>query len=269
MNRLFFILLTVALGIFIAYLVFISLVPFHGALQITSVPTSKIYLNGKFVGTTPFCACKSPNILQAGTYNLKLMPQEADLKPFQSKITINPGDVTVVDSTFEKGFSSEGSIITLYPLSDKHSSEIVVSSLPFPALVLLDNKPEGNTPLVIKNLSYGVHELEVSRNGYQTNLIKLLSMPGYELNVIAYLGIDSNLPGGSVFSFTNKISQITILNTPTGFLRVRSGPSLDSSQTGEVLPGQKFTFTAEQNGWIEIKLSNGNLGWISSQYTSE
>lgn len=101
-----------------------------GALQVTSVPKSKVYLDNKLIGTTPFCACDLAQMLSVRDYAIKLVPTEGNLNPYEEKITINKSTLTVVDRTFADNGSSDGSVISLIPLSDKKNVQILVVSLP-------------------------------------------------------------------------------------------------------------------------------------------
>ena len=59
---------------------------------------------------------------------------------------------------------------------------------------------------------------------------------------------------------------IIIKDTPTGFLRVRETPS--GKEITKVLPGEKFELLDESNGWLQISLEDGTLGWVAKQYSS-
>ncbi|MCX6704567.1 MAG: SH3 domain-containing protein, partial [Candidatus Woesebacteria bacterium] len=68
---------------------------------------------------------------------------------------------------------------------------------------------------------------------------------------------------------------IEILSTPTGFLRVRSGPGATGSEIAQVKPGDRYLFLDEDvaTGWVKIQyeapaagLPNGIEGWVSGQY---
>jgi uncharacterized protein YgiM (DUF1202 family) len=71
---------------------------------------------------------------------------------------------------------------------------------------------------------------------------------------------------------------IQILTTPTGFLRVRSGPGATGSEIAQVKPGAQYPFLDEDvaTGWLEIQyevptagLPNGIEGWVSGQYVKK
>ncbi|MGL6107139.1 C40 family peptidase [Romboutsia sp.] len=54
----------------------------------------------------------------------------------------------------------------------------------------------------------------------------------------------------------------------TGTLNVRSGASTSYSVVTKVYSGDKVEILESSNGWYKIKLSNGKIGWASSQYIS-
>lgn len=63
--------------------------------------------------------------------------------------------------------------------------------------------------------------------------------------------------------------QVVILDTPTGFLNVRSGAGTNFAKLTEVNPGEVYDFVAENagnGGWYQIKLSDGSTGWVTRQY---
>ncbi|OGE44326.1 hypothetical protein A3A45_03860 [Candidatus Daviesbacteria bacterium RIFCSPLOWO2_01_FULL_36_8] len=59
---------------------------------------------------------------------------------------------------------------------------------------------------------------------------------------------------------------LVIKDTPTGFLRVRATPS--GKEIIKVLPGERFELLKESNGWLQISLEDGTLGWVAKQYSS-
>ena len=51
-------------------------------------------------------------------------------------------------------------------------------------------------------------------------------------------------------------------------LNVRSGPSTSYSVTTKAYKGNKVEILDTSNGWYNIKLSNGKIGWVSASYVS-
>lgn len=274
--------LLLAVGVFFLFQYINAIQMQKGALQVTSSPTSKVYLNDHYLGQTPLCECDSGSMLTQGEYTIRMAPLDASLSEFQDKITISQGVLTVVDRKFGKDSLSEGSIISLSPLPDKNDSRLLVVSFPEGASVSLDDTPLGQTPLLNKNPTESDHMVRVSKNGYNDKTVRIRTPLGYKLTLVVYLSTSLTVPSptprqvspspSTVMSVTPipKVgSRVLILDTPTGFLRVRDNPSLDGNEIGQVNPGQKFPLLGEQDGWYEIQLSDGTQGWVSSQYAQK
>src|SRR3989338_2461942 len=71
-----------------------------GALQVTSKPFTKVYLDSSYIGTTPLCRCEATNMIRSGDYTIKLVPIDGKTPEFQDKITITKGVLKVVDRKF-------------------------------------------------------------------------------------------------------------------------------------------------------------------------
>lgn len=281
MKRLLFIVVPIILAILIFILIFfiINRNTGQGALQVTSKPISKVYLDGKFIGQSPFCKCQGNDMVQAGAHTIRLVPVQGNLEAFEEKITISPSVLTVLDRTFGPSGSSQGSIISLSQISDKKDSQILVISFPDRSQIFLDGNPSGNSPLLLKNLTISDHEIKVAKDGYKEKILKIKTVQGYKLEALVYLGVNldtatssalpSPVPSSIATSTPAANIKILILNTPTGFLRVRKDASLGAGQISIVNPGEKYDFVSEKIGWFEIKLQNGQTGWVSSQYSQK
>lgn len=265
----------------------------RGALQVTSIPKSTVYIDGKSLGQTPLCRCDDATMLSVGDYTIKLVPQDSSLSPFEGKITISPSVLTVVDKTFGKGAESSGSIITLSKIDDKTKVQLLIVSFPDKADVQVDSVPSGSTPLLLDNVAESDHELTLTKNGYTDKSLRIRTVVGYKLIATVFLGISSDLNSTSSASPSANVSvsptasasssskspsatstasssaQIVILETPTGFLRVRDDASLNAAEIGRVLPDATFSLLDEKDGWYEIKLPNGTTGWVSNQYAKK
>lgn len=262
----------IAVLIFFVILFFLDGKTGKGALQVTSIPKSNVYLENKLIGVTPLCACDSTRMLNIGDYNIKLVPIDGTVRPYEEKITINKSILTVVDRTFADNGSGDGSIISLTPLSDKKDVEVLVVSLPDKANVFLDSNPVGITPLLLKNVSESDHDLRLTLSGYKDKLLKIKTALGFKLSSLVYLGINMDLSatpsasGSAQSTVASASASILILNTPTGFLRVREDASINSLEIAQVKPGESYELVEEKDGWLKIKLTDGKVGWISSSY---
>lgn len=249
----------------------------RGALQVTSSPESKVYLNDKYLGQTPLCKCEAANMQPSGDYTIRLVPIDQSLLEFQEKINITEGVLTVVDRKFGKDSLSEGAIISLTPLNDKKKTELLVVAIPSKSEIFLDNNKIGETPFLFNNPTESDHALIVKKEGYKEKNIRIRTPLGYKLTVALYLSIadatNQASPSAQV-SFVPTPTQITvskvvILDTPTGFLRVRESASIASAEIARVSPSERVEVVSEQTGWFEIKLKDGKIGWISSQYAAK
>ncbi len=267
--------LLIAVVIFFGVLFFLDRKTGKGALQVTSIPQSNIYLDGQLIGTTPFCMatekCKIAQGVDIGEHNIKLVPVDGRYSSFDAKITINKLTLTALDRTFADNGESDGAIISLSSLAGK-DIEILVVSFPDKANVFLDNNPVGITPLLLKQVSESDHDLRLTLEGYKDKSLKIKTTLGFRLTSLVFLGVNPDLSSSTsaspaaVPSPTVGISKVLILNTPTGFLRVREDSSVYSLEIAQVKPGETYDLVSEKEGWFEIKLDSGRMGWISSSY---
>ncbi|OGH21341.1 MAG: hypothetical protein A2958_00885 [Candidatus Levybacteria bacterium RIFCSPLOWO2_01_FULL_38_13] len=241
-----------------------------GALQVTSTPKSKVYLNGRLIGETPLCRCKNKEMFSMGEYSIRLVPKEGELKPFEEKVKIENGVLTVLDRTFGDGASS--SLITLEE-TGKRQADLMVITFPDKADVILDSNLAGQSPLLLKNITESDHELKLIKDGYLEKILRIKTSKGFSLHAVVSLGVSPNLSGSSLpiisASPTPSVQKILILETPTGFLRVREDSSLLSAEIDRVNPRQTFELIEEREGWFKIKLESGKTGWVSSQYAEK
>jgi hypothetical protein len=284
MRRLLFLIIPIFAGILVFFLVTFILSQKDtgkGALQVTSLPQSNVYLNDKFIGQTPLCKCDGKDLIPTGDYTIRIVPVDSVFakETFGQKITINKSVLTVVDRTFGQGATSQGSVITLIPEDngDSKSGSIALTSFPSGVGIKLDGNGIGQSPLTLSHIVESDHDLLLSKAGYKDKTIRIHTVNGYTLSIIAFLAIDPNalsatssaaqsIASSSALPATAKV---TILDTPTGFLRVRSDPSLGGKEITQVKPGEKYDLVSEQSGWTEIKLSNGENGWVSSSYVTK
>ncbi|OGH13576.1 MAG: hypothetical protein A3H50_00190 [Candidatus Levybacteria bacterium RIFCSPLOWO2_02_FULL_37_10] len=257
------------LAIFAGVVLFLNQNLGKGALQVTSVPKSQVYLNGQLIGETPLSKRDPKDGIPIGNYRIRLVPKEGNSKSYDEQITINKSTLTVVDRTF--GESASGSVITLTPLSNKKETEVMVISFPDKTNIFLDNNPEGKTPILLKNVTESDHELKLAKEGYLDKTLRIRATSGFRLKSVVFLSVNPNVASFSAQTSlsvpqTPKVAKVTILDTPTGFLRVRADSSIASLEIGRVSPGDSLELVGEKEGWFEIKMTNGKTGWISSQY---
>jgi hypothetical protein len=244
-----------------------------GALQVTSSPESQVYINDRLIGQTPLCKCEAGDTLPVGDYVVRLVPKGIEGERYQEKIKISEGVLTVVDRKFGDDSTSSGSVISLTPLEDDTKTELLVVSIPSKATIYLDSNKIGQTPYLLENPTVSDHVLRVAKEGYEEKNVRIRTPEGYKLTVAMYLGTSDDdaesilaSPSSSITPSPASLGEVTILDTPTGFLRVRSNPSISSNEIARIEPGETYELLSEQTGWYQIRLRDGVPGWISSDY---
>lgn len=263
------------IGFFLFFKVVGSTLPKgRGALQVTSNVEAKILLNGKTIGTTPLCKCDQTDRIDEGTYTLQLVP-EGQFETYTTKVKIGRNVLTAVDRTFLPGSYASSYILYLEKISG-NTPQLFVSSLPTGALVTVDGEDSGATPNLITSITSSEHEIELQKGGYGKKTIRVKTVPGYKLLVEAILGTQPAageiLPGSEASPTPTPSASpqtVTILSTPTGFLRVREEANINTAEIGRVLPGDVLPLLEEQAGWYKIQLKDGTAGWISSSFAEK
>lgn len=246
------------------------------ALQINTTPVANVFIEGKLLGKTPF----SESNFKAGEVLLKLIP-EATTQPlvsWEGKVKLTSGVLTLIDREFAptEGGSS-GQILTLERLKEKKTASILVISDPDGALVKINNETKGFAPLAMDKVNEGEYEILISKEGFAERTVKAKVANGYRLVVSAKLA-----EGGGVKTPTGETSKdkstkteemvkpyVLIKETPTGWLRVRMGPSTNATEAAKVKPGEKYSLLEDKAGWYKIRYSIDKEGWISGQYATK
>lgn len=286
----FFILKIIILSFFLNGCSFPWQKPIYSAIQITSVPGATVYIDGQEKGKTPYASDK----IMPGEHQIKLTADSATFSSWEQKVKFTPKIWTVINRILGPSeILSSGEIITMEPINDNNSSELAVVSNPDGAKVVVDNQDAGLSPFAQKNIAKGKHEVIISMPNYTQRLINIDIEKGYRLIINAQLA--QILSQTSIFTdpaATNSATisafteqslpqdmqgkpdkpRVKVLETPTGWLRVRSGPGVSSSEIGKVYPDEYYAYLDEQAGWVKIRLKVENKdaeGWISVQYVSK
>jgi len=280
-------------------------IPFIGkkqtALQITSSPTSVIFLNDSHAGNTPYF----DDNLKSGNYTVKLTPESGG-QDWETKVTLSPKLLTVINRQF--GDSPEQSsyyILQLESLANQNSTELAVVVTPDSAIIKVDNQPKGFAPLSLNNITAGEHTITLAAPGYKEIEIKPKTQVGHKLTISAQLAKDKGLPQPQVQKATesgqiagdtdtdeSKDSEATtsakklegiisgtttpnilekpyveITETGTGWLRVHSDSTPgETNEIAKVKVGTYFEVVSTKGGWYKIRVQRDTIGWIVSRY---
>lgn len=279
-RRIFFLIavLLVASGLFLLVRVIYSFRDVgKGGLQVTSNVKGKVLLNGELIGEIPVRKLSQQDTLPVGNYELRIEPEETSLAAYTVRIKINSGVLTAVDKTFLPGSLGSAYVLTLEK-SSSPKPQLEITSIPDGALVTIDSVALGTTPYKTDTLSASEHEIEVQKEGFAKKTIRIRAVDKHILVVNAVLGTGDadttplTTPTGiqptvSISPTQAIVSKITILQTPNGFLRVRSGAGTSFSEVARIKPGETYDLIMEQAGWYQIKIDETTSGWISSQFS--
>lgn len=261
-----------------------------GRLRIISSPAAGVFIDSTAVGKTPF-----EEKLKEGEYTIKLIPEgmESDVVSWQGKVRISRGAITFVNRELGSSeVSSAGEIMTITKIDGKLRSSnhggVYVETDPPGAIVHLDNDEKGVAPIALHDVLKGDHEVSVFLPGFFRRTKKINVDGGFRTNITFSLAIDSTkrdvvklvkekqeqrerearaaTESAQVAGAESSEQMITIQNTPTGFLRVRSEPGINSLEVARVKPNERFVLVEEVDGWYKIRLSGGGEGWVSSDY---
>ncbi|MCX6765469.1 MAG: SH3 domain-containing protein [Candidatus Moranbacteria bacterium] len=71
---------------------------------------------------------------------------------------------------------------------------------------------------------------------------------------------------GETPSVKAKENELTIKDTPTGWLNVREQPSASGALVAKIYPGEKYIYLESENGWYKIILKDKKEGWVIGEY---
>lgn len=242
-------------------------------LKVVSNPPASVFLNDELLGKTPY-----EDKLSSGEYILKLIPEESatGVSSWQGKVTLNPSVLTFVNRDLDKSeLTSAGEIVFMEKINE-NEAQIAVFSTPDVVDVLLDGQKKGQTPILLRDVTDGDHDIAASSPGFLSRTVRIQTIPGFKVIVNFSLALDE----------TSKLTEegrdekgeerekeekpyVLIKDTPTDFLRVREGPSTATKELSKVKPGEKYPFFEEKDGWFKIEYEDEKEGWVSGRYAEK
>lgn len=243
--------------------------PQVAGLFIESNPAATVFINGEQVGRTPF-----DEKLPAGEVIVKLVPDSFDtpLVPFETKITLTSGVKTIINRNFASTLDeSSGEVLAFEKAADSQVGLSVVS-VPEVTQIAVDGQILGFAPFKTSAIEPGDHILKLSAPGFIAKEIGITTYEGYNLTAFVKLAVDPESEEEPVEEPSQSDIEVEILETPTGFLRVRSEPSTLGEEVGQVEPGDIYPVLEEdpETGWYKIEFEDAQgekiEGWVSGEY---
>ena len=244
----------------------------NSGLKIDTTPPSLVFVDNRQEGKTPF-----DKLFKPGDVTVKLIPDSTSsaVGSYQTQVRLTPQVYAVINRSFGSSETdSAGEVVTLL-LQPGQTSLSIITSSPDSASVSIDDQPQGLTPLLVSPITPGDHKISLSAPGFTPRITNIQIVSGYKLQISAKLAgsiqpsPSPTLAPPTINQVTN--NQVTILDTPTGFLRVRQGPSTSASESGRIKPGESYPLLKTEGDWflIQIELPATSSGWISSQYAKK
>ena len=227
-------------------------------IKISSNPqAAQVFIDEALLGQTPY----ENKILSPKEYSIKL---QSDKAFWVGSVKLSPGTETIIgrDLSDEK-LSSAGEILSL-----EKGKGVTVLSFPSNAGVSIDGKEVGKTPLKL-DLEAGEHIFTVSLEGFLTRSIKAVSVNDFNLIVNVDLAVAQKQEANEKQIAIVAVPKVLVLETSTGFLRVREKPSIVSLEISRVQPGDELELLEEFPLWDKIKLSDGRDGYVSSSFVKK
>lgn len=289
----FLLILVLGFGIFLA----IRVILFGkendgGRLKIVASPTATVFIDNVAMGKTPY-----EEKLKEGEYVLKLIPEgnASNTASWQGKVRVNNNALTYVNRELgSSDITSAGEIFTVNKMEKKDVKggygSIAVETDPAGAIVYLDNDEKGVSPLIMNEVPKGDHEISVYMPGFFRRTHKINVDSGYQTSTTFKLALDQTQKNIEQLQKENQAKKdkeasesakteatppsdakekVTISDTPTGWLRVRSEPSLNGEEIAKVDSKKEFSLIEETDGWYKIQVEDGKQGWISSEYAEK
>lgn len=254
-----------------------------GGLQVTANIKGKVMLDGKYIGDIPV-KLDQKDTIPVGTYEVRVEPEDTTLSAFTVRARINGGVLTAIDKTFLPGSLGSSYTLTLEQ-SSLPKPQIEITTIPDGALITIDSVAVGTSPYKSDALSPSEHEVEIQKEGFAKKTVRIRTVEKHTLVLNASLGTGDigTIPEatqapiqGSPISTSPTPSPtdavkatITILSTPNGFLRVRSGAGTSFSEVARVKPGETYDYIGELSNWYEIRIDETTTGWITNQYAKK
>ncbi len=132
-------------------------------ISITASPSAGIFIDGNHIGSTPYYNEK----MKPGEHVLKIVPESGIGLPWESKITLLPGIMTVISRQLgQTEDQSSGYFLTLEPGGASDNASVEVVTVPDKAVVTVDGESKGFSPISIDNMTAGEHVVLITAPGY-------------------------------------------------------------------------------------------------------
>lgn len=262
---------SVSILLVVIFIIIRNFTPKKGGIFVDSSPEANVFINDEYVGKTPF-----KKTYEKGTVKVKIETNQENDNSYLVEVNIVPGIESIVKYDFKNTKEeSSGFSLSLDKDNEKSTSAVIITD-PDNSQIFIDDSLKGFSPTK-SNVGFGKHKITIKKIDYVDKIVTVNVLQGYKLTLYVKLAkapqeSPSPIPTPSIKTY------IQILDTPTGFLRVRTEAGSNGEEIAEVKPGTKYLFLAEdaETGWYKIQYSepkaglpDGIQGWVSNQYSKK
>lgn len=282
----------------------------NAGLQINSIPQATVFIDNKEVGKTPYEEAKLTGGEKTIKLVIPTLQWETKAKLINGTVTVisyefgvdldkSTGEVITLESNTNKKSAS----LTVVSQPDSSVVKLDGETKGFTP-VLIENLSAGQHEIVVSAPDYKDRTITTKFfDGFKTMInVKLASAAEEQTTPTpeasgsltptptpGKTGKTTPTPSTTLRasptpkatpSTTLRVSPtplpkpyVKILDTPTGWLRVRVDPGLSATESARVNPGEQYPLldqqTVQQTVWYQISYDTNKEGWISSQYAQK
>ncbi len=230
----------------------------RAGVRITSKPDgASVFINDAYAGKTPY----EDGNLDVAEIKVSMQSQEGN---WDGRVGLKNGTLTVINRELSPDqATASGEILTL----EKGQGVTVISS-PTDADIEVDGKNMGKSPSLV-NVSTGEHTFVLSKANYLKRSIQAAVPADFNLT----LSVDLALSEADLTNISTEpqtaAAILVVKPTPTGFLRIREKPTINSGEVARVKPNDELTLIENLGDWYRVKLQNGKEGYVSASYVEK
>jgi hypothetical protein len=163
-------------------------------------------------------------------------PAVAVAKPIDTEVPVTPEPARTLETPAPAATRAGKEPVVTGP------GRIIVRSTPVGAMVVVDGRPHGQTPVTVKDLALGPHTIEVARPGYVPHSARVVLSPRHEartLSVALRAGKAAGAPATAAGTPVPTLGSIYVDSRPRGARVMIDGRFVGTSPLGvpELRPG--------------------------------
>ncbi len=240
---------------------------------VSDPPSALVFIDDAQVGKTPY----SSSVLIPGEYDLRVEKEGFESQMARIKVE-KDHKLNVSVKLFLAPMPSKLSLVSgskmVYDLSSD-SNDLILDVPSWVSGIIYWNKTRESNPV---KFSYFLDYLGSIYTSDGKGIVDKSKISLKEGEMVGYLGRKSDngvtaqaLSSAEMLTGIDIVSvrKAKVLQTPTGWLRLRSEPNLSATEVGRVNTGDEVFIIEDKGEWKKIRTADGKEGWAYSSYLSE